>query len=513
MVISEFTLALLEDSGWYKTNYYTGGLMRYGKNKGCTFISNNCIDPNTLKTEFVNEFFDFNDMNLPSCSTGRLSRTYSIFKTYNTIDEKYSSNFIPSDRYYYSGAIYTTDYCFTHGPIPSESNSYYFTGNCKFGNGNYGSIIYYYNAEKRIYENLSNMNLPAELGETYSSNSFCVLSSLVPTGKYKTANSILHPMCYQMHCSSSFLTIQINNDYIVCPRTGGNVAAKGYDGKIHCPDYNLICTGTVLCNDIFDCIEKKSLVKDNTYNYDYTPITTQQHSKLSNLATLEAYELSDDGVCPLHCSQCSKNKKCKNCSSGYNLIGVEENDANSIICNNNIDVQVGYYKTNDDVYYLCHESCGTCSEKEKCITCKTNYYFLEESNIKKCYNKTSYPTGYYFNEEKNVFSKCHKYCETCSTGPISDNEMNCDSCSGNFVYNNTNKNCEERQSDEKPELGEEESKPKKKSKTNVFLAVFITLIIALLIVVGVVVYIIYKKKKLSDAAIANIEMVSEANSS
>ena len=38
-VISEFTLALLEDIGWYKVNYYTGGLMRFGKHKGCNFIS------------------------------------------------------------------------------------------------------------------------------------------------------------------------------------------------------------------------------------------------------------------------------------------------------------------------------------------------------------------------------------------------------------------------------------------------------------------------------------------
>ena len=44
MVISEFTLAFLEDSGFYKANYYTGGLMRYGKNKGCDFIEKNCLD-------------------------------------------------------------------------------------------------------------------------------------------------------------------------------------------------------------------------------------------------------------------------------------------------------------------------------------------------------------------------------------------------------------------------------------------------------------------------------------
>ena len=39
--ISEITLSLLEDSGWYKANYYTGGLMRFGKNKGCDFIFEN----------------------------------------------------------------------------------------------------------------------------------------------------------------------------------------------------------------------------------------------------------------------------------------------------------------------------------------------------------------------------------------------------------------------------------------------------------------------------------------
>ena len=42
-IISEFTLALLEDLGWYKVNYYTGGLMKFGKNKGCQFLFNDCI--------------------------------------------------------------------------------------------------------------------------------------------------------------------------------------------------------------------------------------------------------------------------------------------------------------------------------------------------------------------------------------------------------------------------------------------------------------------------------------
>ena len=38
-VLSEFTLAFLEDTGLYKVNYYTGGLMKNGRNKGCKYIN------------------------------------------------------------------------------------------------------------------------------------------------------------------------------------------------------------------------------------------------------------------------------------------------------------------------------------------------------------------------------------------------------------------------------------------------------------------------------------------
>ena len=43
-VISEFTLALFEDLEFYKVNYYTGGLMRYGKNNCSDFLNKKCIN-------------------------------------------------------------------------------------------------------------------------------------------------------------------------------------------------------------------------------------------------------------------------------------------------------------------------------------------------------------------------------------------------------------------------------------------------------------------------------------
>ena len=487
MVISEFTLAALEDSGWYKVNYYTGGLMRFGKNKGCKFLDEPCLN-NTLQTEFENEFFNYEYYGYPSCSAGRQSRTYSTLNNYIMIDNLYYTNFRYDPRFnnYYSGSIYTADYCFTHGQFNSECTSSYFTGNCKYGNGNYGQNIYYYNndieGEQDWEFNHPNGLLPKELGEKYSNTSFCVMSSLVPTGKYKMYGTVFHPMCYQMLCSSSSLTIQINDDYIVCPREGGNVELVGYDGQLHCPDYNLICTGTVLCNDMFDCIDKKSEPKSNTYEYEYEPKTTQNYFKLGNMeSSTTAYELSDDGICPLHCSQCSKNKRCKKCRDGYYLLEIKKDGVEQIICNETRTLedkekllQNGYFIGDYGAYYLCSDSCGSCKgSKNNCSTCNTDYYFLENSNS--CYKESDNPKGLYFNPEKKVFIQCYQNCETCSTSSESPEIMNCDTCKEGLVYDEKTKNCNP------------------KSNT-VIIVIIVILVIILLAGIGAGVYLIYKMK-------------------
>ena len=46
IAISEITLALFEDSGWYKTNKYTGGLFKFGKNEGCFMLEQKCLENN-----------------------------------------------------------------------------------------------------------------------------------------------------------------------------------------------------------------------------------------------------------------------------------------------------------------------------------------------------------------------------------------------------------------------------------------------------------------------------------
>ena len=74
----------MEDCGWYKGNYFTGGLMRYGKNKRYDFLNEKCVNQNTHKVTFDNEFFDslYIEKIALFYSSGRQSRNYKIFYKY-----------------------------------------------------------------------------------------------------------------------------------------------------------------------------------------------------------------------------------------------------------------------------------------------------------------------------------------------------------------------------------------------------------------------------------------------
>ena len=83
-VISEFTLALLENLGWYQANYYIGGLIRFWKNKGCYFINKDCVIINgRITSGFLNEFCSLNTFG--TCSAGRQSRGYCYTETTGNI--------------------------------------------------------------------------------------------------------------------------------------------------------------------------------------------------------------------------------------------------------------------------------------------------------------------------------------------------------------------------------------------------------------------------------------------
>jgi len=346
-VISEFTLALLEDF-----------------------------------------FFGIYDENIQidtSCSSGRQSRAYHYLLQYReNISEEYQ---------YYSrkniGGYFLADYCpVSLGEISTESENRYYLGHCsdKKGSDVYGHDIVYESSGKRYYYESGYLSYIT--GEFLSDNSFCTLSSLKKADA-DFFSDIFRAICYPMFCSEKSLTILVFDNYIVCPRSGGKITALGFDGHLICPDYNLICSGTVLCNDMFDCVDKKSEMKENIYDYEIK--TTQDLDDIKNDDIIEnVYELSEDGKCPIFCSQCNIFGQCMKCKNDYGIIE-EKGDIIKRYCLSNKELENGYYKKNN-TYYKCIDKCSKCKDYSSCQECNNGYIPYSNScylEIKKCeiYNK------------------------------------------------------------------------------------------------------------------------------
>ena len=226
-----------------------------------------------INPKFENEFFDTlysTDTKIDSsCSSGRLSRTYRFHSEYNDIPSYY--RYFQNEK---NGGFPSADYCPVSREISSETNNTYYVGHCSKGNGDYGTRILYFTKQttrlnethyqtRSFYDHNKSGDILDITGETFSNNSFCYQSTLKKNG-VNFNSSLPRAICYESFCSNRSLTIKIKDDYFVCPRAGGKIIVEGYKGYFLCADYNLICSGTVMCNDLFDCVEKKSETKEES---------------------------------------------------------------------------------------------------------------------------------------------------------------------------------------------------------------------------------------------------------
>ena len=233
VVISDITLAFLEDTGFYKVNYYTGGLFRYGKNQGCAFLNKKCLYNKGESTSFPNEFCT--NSRQAFCGSSHIAKGDCYIVTYkNPLNDIY--------RYYqdkHKGGKTNVDYCPVSFIFETDSQ-YFYPQNCKYGKAEYSNY-----------------------GEIIGDNSMCFESSLLLNNNKKS-------ICYKMSCDKENKQIKINigSTTVICP---GNTTVlnnpSGLTGTINCPDYNMICTSDIWCNDMFDCISKKSIADENSYEY------------------------------------------------------------------------------------------------------------------------------------------------------------------------------------------------------------------------------------------------------
>ena len=444
--ISEITLASLEDLGYYEINYYTGGLMRFGKNKGCNFFSKDCIEEFlnisttnfkiALQSSFPNEFcssvYEGADNVFGTCSPGRQSMAFCFNRmSYPSIlDNKYRRLFSSYGVYLALGFSPTQiiEFCpYSNSDIIASNPKYDYNGYCNFGNSKYGDDLPFLNDK-------SYSLIHDDILEEYTNNSFCAFSSILKKGETDIHNikGILRPTCYQMLCSEKSLTIKIGDEYVVCPRQGGPIqldSSSAYSGYLICPDYNLICTGTKMCNNLFDCAQKESLYKNSTYYYEYPYYPTNNISseiKSTNEASLsgdiitdELYELGDKGLCPKYCQRCNSKKQCTVCGQGYiHYIGISEDDEEEIKCSDSPPHQGYYKKTNDSThiyYYRCLENCITCDNAIECKQCVPTHFV---NNSKQCQERIpgciEYDKEKVINSQDNGGAPSYNECLSCN---------------------------------------------------------------------------------------------------
>ena len=236
-LISDITLALFEDTGFYKVNYYSGGLFKFGKNKGCDFLNQKCINNGKiLSEEFCGE------PTVPKCSSSRLSKGTCRVYDYSGIAT------IPSQYQYFEnpnyGGFMAANFC----PISEydRGNSDYYPENCKYGTS----------------------SLSSNYGEKMGDNSFCFVSSLSSSGRESGERAI----CYEVRCDSSVkrIIVKVGSQEISCPNQGGSVSPSGFSGKLTCPKYTDICAfkGNTICNNLYDCLSKKVESDPDSYEYD-----------------------------------------------------------------------------------------------------------------------------------------------------------------------------------------------------------------------------------------------------
>ena len=137
-------------------------------------------------------------------------------------------------------------------------------------------------------------------------------------------------------------------------------------------------------------------------------------------------------LCYNSCNTCStagtvNSMNCLTCASGnYPL-----NDKPSQ-CFSSSNISSNYV-LNNNIFYKCYVSCGTCSSvgnsiDNKCNTCATNYYTLN-GNPSQCYLNSNSTPGYFFNN--GTFSQCYFTCYQClGFGNVNNN--NCKSCAPNY---------------------------------------------------------------------------------
>ncbi|XP_075687136.1 leishmanolysin-like peptidase, partial [Rhinoderma darwinii] len=242
-VFSRITLALMEDTGWYRANYSMAQKLDWGRGKGCDFAMKSCkfwIDQQSRKKQNVSPFCDTlrsNPLKLTCRQDQRAVAICNLQRFPKSLPQEYQYfDHIPGvpqeDLAYYGGAVEIADFCpFTQEFSWHLSGEYQRSSDCTMSQ-NQPAAARNYGAER------------------YGPESVCVEQrSAFVMGQCSKRMS--YPDwgsgCYQVSCAPEGLQIWLEEIPYLCSRAGQVIAVGTritewfYEGKLVCPSCRDFC--------------------------------------------------------------------------------------------------------------------------------------------------------------------------------------------------------------------------------------------------------------------------------
>jgi hypothetical protein len=255
-ILSELTLRLFEDSGWYEVNYDMAETTTWGKGAGCGILKGEC----SLFGE--------------KCSNVDTSDT----------SEGWSVKGIRVNAGCYH------DYT---GQVLCQSGNSKFLDNCEF------LMNAKRNADCRRPENFQHNNGAEELGEFYGLGSRCFEGDIqLVVGGYYVNN---RAFCLDSRCENGNLIVKINKKEVTCRTTGEKITnPAGLEGSLICPDIEKFCSfKKASCEK--DCHFNGRCVANNKcwcypgYFGDSCQLKGQKPKNKGDVVVKEAEDDDDDG--------------------------------------------------------------------------------------------------------------------------------------------------------------------------------------------------------------------------
>jgi hypothetical protein len=256
-LISDITLALFEDSGWYKINYDLSNVFFWGKDKGCDFLMcKDCFEQrevNTatgtykIKSKYPREFCS--NFNNPVCSTHNIFRGSCYVRDDIT---RMSTNIKvnPFTQNSFGGSDSYMDYC--PSAMEDKGSQTYYGGSCRVGN------TIQINSHEKLCPNcacvITDLD-PKKVNDVAKKKKYKIRMGQSVYDSY--ANNVifkksqhLKASCLEYNCVNNKLYIDIMDQSYLCNKKYIRIAGMGI---IKCPLKSMICHKKYKCK--FGCVE------------------------------------------------------------------------------------------------------------------------------------------------------------------------------------------------------------------------------------------------------------------